>query len=404
MPATSPLRQASLREHNLGVVLRAIAAAERAPSRADLAADTGLTRATVSALIDDLLRGGLLAEVAPAPRSGAGRPATGLVLADHGPAGLGLEINVDYLAACVVDLAGTVRHRAVRRLDLRGTSPPTALDGIAALADRIRLAAERDGLTLAGTALAVPALVDPTGMVRRAPNLGWQEVDVPAALARLPGPLSVDNEANLAAVGELHARRGSPSSFLYVSGEIGVGAGVVLDSALFRGAGGFGGELGHLPVEPAGRRCRCGARGCLEQYAGQEAILTGAGLAVSDGAPDRALNGLVEAANGDDPAARAAIDRAGRALGVALAGAVNLLDVPAVVLGGCYARLAPWLLPAVREELAERVLTAAWRPVRVHAALLGADAAVLGAAGSVIRSVLARPASWLATRPEVRPI
>ncbi|MFD0748135.1 hypothetical protein ACFQ1L_44970 [Phytohabitans flavus] len=101
-----PVRQASLREHNLGLVLRQAANAMRPPSRADIAAATSLTRATVSALVDDLIAGGLLTEVGPAPRAGAGRPAAGLVLSASGPAGLGLEINVDYLAACVVDLAG----------------------------------------------------------------------------------------------------------------------------------------------------------------------------------------------------------------------------------------------------------------------------------------------------------
>ncbi|MFJ6955555.1 sugar kinase, partial [Micromonospora aurantiaca] len=113
------VRQGSLRELNLAVVLRRIAAADRPPSRAGIAADTGLTRATVSAVVDDLIAGRLVAEAEPEPRTGAGRPARGLVLASDGPAGLGLEVNVDYLAACVVDLTGTVRHHLVRRADLR---------------------------------------------------------------------------------------------------------------------------------------------------------------------------------------------------------------------------------------------------------------------------------------------
>src|ERR687896_804109 len=127
----APVRQASLREHNLGLVLRQAAiwsaGPGRPPSRADIAAATSLTRATVSALVDDLIAGGLLTEVEPAPRAGAGRPAAGLVLSASGPAGLGLEINVDYLSACVVDLAGTVRHRAVRRADQRVDPPEQVL-------------------------------------------------------------------------------------------------------------------------------------------------------------------------------------------------------------------------------------------------------------------------------------
>ncbi|ASW56392.1 ROK family protein [Plantactinospora sp. KBS50] len=425
----TPIRQSGLRAHNLALVLDRIAHAARPPSRADLAATTGLTRATVSALADELLRGRLVAEVEPARRSGAGRPAAGLVLAGHA-AGLGLEINVDYLAACVIDLTGRVRHREVRRQDLRPVSPGVALDRLADLAASAGDAARAAGLALAGTTLAVPGLVDPAGMVRRAPNLDWHDVDVPGMLADRIAGLAVENEANLAALGELHAGT-APNSFLYVSGEIGVGAGVILSGALYRGSRGFGGELGHLPVDPGGRPCRCGSRGCLEQYAGQEAILAAAGgigerpaargrsgtgeqraaggnsgrsagggigerpAGGGAGQPAAPLHRVAELARAGDDAALAALDRAGRALGVAVAGAVNLLDLGTVLLGGGYAELAPWLLPALRAELSRRVVTAGWAPLEVRAALLGPDAAVIGAAGSVIRSVLAQPAHWL---------
>src|SRR4051812_16292277 len=98
-----PVRQSSVRAHNLALVLQTVANSPDRPSRAAVSTVTGLTRATVSALADDLIVGGLLTEVEPPPRTGAGRPAVGLALSPDGPAGLGLEINVDYLAACVVD-------------------------------------------------------------------------------------------------------------------------------------------------------------------------------------------------------------------------------------------------------------------------------------------------------------
>jgi len=387
-----PVRQASLREHNLGLVLRHAANGVRPPSRADIAAATSLTRATVSALVDDLIAGGLLTEVEPAPRAGAGRPAAGLVLSSNGPAGLGLEVNVDYLAACVVDLAGTVRHRDVRHADQRPGGPDQVLAEVAGLAADARAHAEREGLTLAGAAVAVPGLVTPDGLVRLAPNLGWRDVDVPAGLAKLDGlPVTVDNEANLAALSELHAGPPGPASFLYVSGEIGIGAGIVLHGALFRGARGWSGELGHVAVRPDGPACRCGARGCLEQYAGQEAILR---AAAADGAEE-----LLSRAEADDPATLAALVTAGEALGVAVAGVVNLLDVEAVVLGGIYAPLARWVRPPVEAEIRQRVLTAGWSPVDVRPSVLGGDAAVVGAAGSVVRTIRNHPARWLTRHP-----
>ncbi|MEV6812779.1 ROK family transcriptional regulator [Micromonospora sp. NPDC051296] len=397
-------RQGSLRELNLALVLGRIAAADRPPSRAALAAETGLTRATVSAVVEDLVAGRLVTEAAPTPRAGAGRPARGLVLAGDGPAGLGLEINVDYLAACVVDLAGEVRHHTVHRADLRPVAPGDALGRLARLAARARADAEAQGLTLAGAALGVPGLVDDAGQVRLAPNLGWRDVPVPELLAGHP-PLTetvdgvpalvVDNEANLAALGELHAG-GGPGSFLHISGEVGIGAGIVLDGALFRGTRGWSGEIGHIPVRPDGPPCRCGGRGCLERYAGQEAILSAAGLVGAELPADTAPTRLAELAEAGDPAVLHALHEAGTAIGVTVASVVNLLDLDTVVLGGGYAPLFPWLRPPMLAEIERRVLTAAWSPVTVRPAALGATAAAVGAAGSVVRRIIARPAGWLA--------
>ncbi|MEE3918323.1 ROK family protein [Micromonospora sp. BRA006-A] len=189
------------------------------------------------------------------------------MLASDGPAGLGLEVNVDYLAACVVDLTGTVRHHLVRRADLRPVSPPTRSPGSPRWPPRARRRRTRRA-DLAGAALAVPGLVGDDGLVRLAPNLGWRDVDVPALLAGHPlaepvdgvPPLVVDSEANLAALGELYAGPAGPHSFLHVTGEIGIGAGIVLDGALYRGARGWSGEIGHFPVQPQGGRAAAAAR------------------------------------------------------------------------------------------------------------------------------------------------
>jgi predicted NBD/HSP70 family sugar kinase len=391
-----PLRQRSLWQHNLAVVLREIGG-DGATSRARIAQATGLTRATVSALVDDLLRGGLVAEVEPGPRLGAGRPATGLVLSPAGPAGLGLEVNIDYLAAAVVDLTGAVRHREVRHADQRGRPPAEVLREVAALASA---AVAGCGLAVAAASLAVPGLVDPHGVVRLAPNLGWRDLDPPALLTNAPDwpglPLTVDNEANLAALGDLHTGP-AERSFLYVSGEIGIGAGIVVDGALFRGTHGWSGEIGHVTVAADGPVCRCGARGCLEQYAGQEAILRAAGVPPDEaGSTGRAVRLLAEQAAAADPSTVDSLRSAGTALGLAVAGVMNLLDLDAVVLGGGFAPLARWLRGPVDRELTRRVLTAAWSPVRVRASALGADAAVIGAAGSVVREIHATPAAWCA--------
>lgn len=390
-----PVRQRSLWQHNLALVLGEVGRAEPT-SRARIAQATGLTRATVSALVEVLVRSRLVDEVGPAPRGGAGRPATGLVLSPAGPAGLGLEINVDYLAAAVVDLTGAVRHLEVRQADQRDRTPADVLTDVAELAARARDAVD---LPLAGARLAVPGLVDAHGLVRLAPNLGWRDLDVLGPLTSAPHwpglAARIDNEANLAALGELSAAD-RERSFLYVSGEVGIGAGIVVGGALLRGTHGWSGEIGHVTIAADGPTCRCGARGCLEQYAGQEAILRAAGVPAGEPLPaDLAVRRLAELAGRGDPATLDALGAAGTALGIAAADVVNLLDLDAVVLGGSFAPLAGWLCAAVERELATRVLTAAWSPVPVRPCALGTRAAVVGAAGAVVREVQSAPASWV---------
>ncbi|HEY9482316.1 MAG TPA: ROK family protein, partial [Micromonosporaceae bacterium] len=244
-----------------------------------------------------------------------------------------------------------------------------------------------------GAALAVAGLVQ-GHLVRVAPNLAWHDVLVPSSLDGLG--LLVDNEANFAALGELAAVSAASAdrshSFLYVSGEVGIGAGLVLDGALVRGTNGFAGELGHVCVRPDGPRCGCGAYGCLEQYAGQDAIVRGA-LARPGTIADVAALALR-----NDARATAALDVAGHALGVALAGAVNMLDVTDVALGGVFASLATWLAPAVAAELDSRVLASRWSAPRVRSSALGGRAAVRGAAEAALEAVREHPARFVTQR------
>ena len=407
-PAAGPERtgsqaagQRSVRGHNLALALRWIADASVPPSRADIAAGTGMTRATASSLVQTLVDAELVAEVGPT-RSGAGRPAAGLVLNPCGPAGLGLEINVDYVAACVVDLTGRVRYREVQPGDQRDVSPDESVSLLAALAcAALELMAEH-GLTAGGVALGLPGIVAaPDGPLRHAPNLGWRDVDVRALLQAHRElrdlPLTMDNEANFAALAELLAGR-EGTDFLHISGEVGIGAGIVLGGALMGGRHGWSGELGHVAIDPAGPPCACGARGCLEQYAGQEAILSAAQLSVapvSSLGTGHTLELLVEHARAGDARVLAALHRAGTALGVAVSGALNLLDVDRVVLGGIYGPLADWIGPEVEREVHARVLTDPYANVTVRPSALDSHASVVGAASSVVRAIVDDPARWL---------
>lgn len=390
-------RQHSLREHNLELVARAVFEVPEPLSRAGVAAATGLARATVSTLVDQLVAARLVRELPAVTGGRAGRPAVPLVPAPRSVVGLGLEVNVDYLGVRVLDLTGDVVVDRVVPGALHDSDPAVVLRQLGELALEVSDGVAAAGMTVAGARLALPGLVDPrTGLLEVAPNLGWSSLDPVPLLGLGELPVRIANEAKLAALAELAGGSdvAAPDSFVFVSGDVGIGAAIVVDRALFLGERGWNGEIGHVVVDPAGPRCSCGAFGCLEQYAGKEAMMRAAGLP-----PDAPLAALVALLTGQDAAAGAgaggAALPAGRALGSALADFVNLLDVSTIVLGGAYTELLPWLRADVEAVLADRVLAAPFVDLEVRAAQAGPQAALTGGAREVLRAVLADPAAWV---------
>jgi predicted NBD/HSP70 family sugar kinase len=403
-PGELPLRPREMRDRNRALVLDTVARLEPI-TRAQLAVRTGLTKSSVSSIVGELLSARLVVEQGAQRGRDLGRPGTALTLARDGLAGLGLEVNVDYLAACVVDLARRTRVQFVEAGDNRDRDPDAVVDLLVRLADAAVAAAATQGLTISAACVAVPGLVDQeTGAVVRAPNLGWSGVPLRRRLdGRVPSahsPVLVENEANVAALGELWFGDGADlGDYVHLSGEVGIGAGIVVAGQLFRGAHGHAGELGHTTLDPDGDACACGGRGCLELFAGQEAILRRAGLdptvSTSRGGAGGPVGALVDRLAAGDPRALAALEVAGHSLGRATASLVKLLDPDTVVLGGIYAALAPWLRESFQAALLEGIpMTRATAP-RVAISALGPDAAVRGAAGLVTAGMLARPGALL---------
>ncbi len=399
--ASGPASQAGMRRQNLALVMGALAA-HGPSSRAEVAERTGLTRAAVGSLVNELAAAGLTTDLGLAPSGRVGRPGKALALSEQGPAGLGLEIGVDHLGACVIDLHGTVRTWVEIEAPNRNREPREVLSGLSDVAAAALQHAAAQGLHPVGTVVAIPGLVDgPSGVVEQAPNLGWHGVPIAQALTDWlpaplrPVPLEIENEANLGALAELWHGSTRPPDFVHVSAEAGIGAAVVIGGRLFRGARGFAGELGHVPVHPDGPVCGCGARGCLEQYAGEETVLRSAGIPEAGG--DR-IKILTDMALNGEPHVLEALDRAGRALGTALSGAVNLLDPSALVLGGAYAELGEWLMPGMRRELAARVTVRPWNDSALQVSELGRRGPLLGAGTVTVRRIIEDPARYAAWR------
>ncbi|MFI6504822.1 ROK family protein [Nonomuraea typhae] len=375
----SPAHLRALREANLTSVLLALTS--RPGSRAQLAQRTGLTKATVASLVEPLLAARLLIED-PAEAHGRGRPSHPLRFHPSAPVAIGAEVNVGYIAVATLTLDGRLQHFRRRDVDNRGRPADGLLGELTALAES--LYGEAAGPVL-GAGLAVPGVVHERQVIR-APNLpqlaGTRPGEHLAAALRLP-IVETGNEAGLAARAHLWPVAVTGGDFAYVSGEAGVGAGLVINGEVLHGARGFAGEFGHMVIEREGRPCTCGGRGCVERYAGLRAMLDASG--------QRDLPSLLDALDSGEAAAVAAARAAGSALGVALASLLNLCDLPAVVLGGVYAQLFAYLRPAVQEELTSRVLADALRPTELRASELGDRAAVQGAAGVITQLACSRP-------------
>lgn len=392
----APGRVGDVRRRNLSLVLDSIArTGDSKPSRAQLAAGTGLTKAAVSSLVADLVESGLVAEVGLYRDGERGRPGQGLELSSRRGV-VGMEINVDYLAVGLVDLGGKLRFTKTVESHNRGLEPGAVMARLGELAGEAMDAAVALGITVLGGGLAVPGLVDEDrSVVLSAPNLHWEgeHLDADALLGDVSLGVRLSNEANSAALGELWYGVGQPD-FLYVSGEVGVGGGVIIGSELYTGPGGSAGELGHIVVHPEGAGCSCGGVGCLETFAGQEAIFEAAGLEA--GPLSGRTAALLAALADEEPRAVKAVDDAGKYLGVALASSARLMDIEAVVLGGHFAELAEWLRPALLASV-ERHAPGLVRPEDLKVSGLKHSGTLLGAAGQVIRSVIESPFEFLQT-------
>jgi predicted NBD/HSP70 family sugar kinase len=380
-----------LRRRNLSTVLETLHLGGPA-SRSELTAATGLNRSTIADLIGELGTLGLVEERAAPVASGPGRPSPVVHVRPEGAVALAIEVVVDSIGVATVGLGGHVYNRL--RLD-RSTdrfSPEETVQDVAKLAGPL-LDSLPPGCRLVGVGVGVAGIVRRAdGFVHRAPNLGWCDVPIAALLAAELGrsePLLVANEADLGALAEY--RRGvrpGTEHLLYLSGEVGIGCGAIVDGVPLLGAAGYAAEAGHTLINPEGRQCRCGARGCWETEAGELALLRRAGVGSGAGGIDEVA---ARAAVGDRSALQA-IAEVGRWLGLGIGDLINLFNPELVVLGGVYERLFSLMEPAIAEGVGLRALAAPASMVAIVRSGLGEDASLLGAAELVLSGVVADPA------------
>lgn len=396
--------QALVREINLSTVLRYLRTSEPL-SRARLASLTGLNKTTVSSLVEELAGRGLVREMG-LDNSGSGRPA--MLLAPNPGAGLivGVALGVDFISVILADFVGEIQWRRLQAVD-PAESQETMIQRTLGI---VKQAMEIGQSRLLGLGIATPGTVDvDEGFLIFSPNLQWHNVAYRQIFQDETGlRVLVDNDANAAALAEhLFGAARHAHNFVNIFAGVGVGGGLFLNGELYRGAGGFAGEIGHtnFMLEHYRRPCRCGSRGCWETSVAQDSVVervrtrlaVGRNSLVSQlmaeqGVP-LGLPIILEAARAGDGQSLEALSETGALLGLGIANLISTFNPELVILGGPLSEAGEYLLPPIREAIQNTVLPEISEQAEIVLSPFGGDASVVGAVALVVDAILSKPSS-----------
>jgi predicted NBD/HSP70 family sugar kinase len=387
-PFHATVDAAGMRAQNSSLLLKVIWR-ERHISRADIARVTGLSPSTVSAIVAGLQQAGLVRETGAGLSRGGRRP-TMIGFCDDVFALVGVEIGASHVTVVVTDLRADVRASRFGLYPVR-TDPDGALAMVRTFVDDSLHELGIARRQVIGIGVGVPTPVRPDTPGRLPPLIvpAWRDHDVHEILSRAYGlPVFVENDANLGALAEQWWGAGKDGKDLtYIKIGTSIGSGHIINGELYRGAGGTAGEIGHLPMDPAGPRCPCGLAGCLGTFIGSEVLVARAKGEV--GVPVENVGDLVRAARDGDAGARRIVGDVGAHLGVAVASLMNVLNPAVVVLGGEITGVAELLLDPVRAAVRDRSLASTFEGTGIITSNLGDKAIAVGGATMVLRAALA---------------
>ncbi|MFI1917067.1 ROK family protein [Nocardia sp. NPDC020380] len=355
-------------------------------TRAALAAELGLNRSTIKMLVDALAESGLVEERVPRLARGAGRPSLLVLPQPEAAVVLAVDVQAEHVGMAMIGFGGQILGRNSWNLHGRQREPEEVVTHVA---ESAALLAADLSLHPSAAGISVPGVVRRTdGHVHTAPNLGWTEVAFGERMQAVLGvPVVIGNDAELGALAE-YVRgvcRGAADT-LFVSADIGVGGGLIVQGASLRGSAGYLGEIGHMTVRPGGRACYCGNEGCWETEVGEAALCRALGL------PEHSPRGTIVAElralqrDPEPPGLTAYLDW----LVLGLVNAVNILGPERVVLGDLFTALPDDMVTRVEDRIRGRsMVSRALGGVRVEKSTLGTDLKLLGAAEAAFEDVLA---------------
>ncbi len=376
------------KEHNRNLVLKTIFGHEQI-SRAETARVTGLTRTTVSDIVADLIAQGLVSETGIGQSQGGKNPIL-LGLREDSRWLIGLNLAQNQFRGAVVNLRGKVRGASSLPVNDTDWDGDAALRLVYQLLDQLVRATKQP---LSGIGVGAPGLINTSeGLVVNAVNLHWQNFPLTRMLEeRYRLPVQILNDCQAAAIGEKTYGRDykDDENLVLINVHHGVGAGIIINGTIFRGDGGFAGEIGHVVVvQEGGETCSCGKRGCLETVASARALLRQTRQAVKTNPqtllphdPNSvSLDAIEKAFKAGDALARDLVLRTGHYLGMAISNLVGALNIQKIVLQGDMTRFGPPWLEEIRESMMLYSLDRPLRETSVEIGQLGEDAVILGAA------------------------
>jgi glucokinase-like ROK family protein len=395
--------QGFLRQQNLAGIFQHLY--ENAPvSRIELARLTGLNKATVTNLINNLIRSNFVCEVGEATDKRAGRREVLLDLNPRRGCFLSAEIGVGFISVACTNFAAQIIWK--QRQTTENLEPEFLLGETVKLLKKGRRVGEKKCGALEGVAVGIPGLVDQkSGRLLFAPNLNWRNVEIrPRLEKKFETTVFIDNEATFAALGEkfFGVAKGS-NNVLYISAGVGIGGGLIINGQIYNGAAGYASEFGHMTMNPEGERCACGNLGCWETHASQAALFREIKRLVSAGNStliSEMLGGdlnrlsvqvIVEAAREQDAVALQALRKIGVSLGLGIDSLIKAFNPELVVFGGILSLAEEFLLPSIKQELKKRWLLESIKETPVVAAHFGSDAAVMGGIAKIFQAILANP-------------
>ncbi|QKW20510.1 ROK family transcriptional regulator [Kitasatospora sp. NA04385] len=399
---TAPATQApSARRLRTRATLLAVLGEHGTLSRAEISRLTGLSRSAVSSAVTDLLDEGLVSETTASPAAdgplrptGRGRRAAAVTLRRAHALVLAFDFGHTHLTAAVADTTGAVLGEATAHLDV-DNHPREVLDAARTLAGRALDAAGHRLDEITAIAAGIPGALDTRTNVVRAPSTlsQWIGMDPAAELGRVfDRPVAVGNDAEMGARGERAYGTGhAVNDLVYVKASTGIGAGLLLDGRIYRGASGISGEIGHIQLPDTGTWCRCGNRGCLESVASIVEVRRRLVHVLAPGArPGEAVDLPPLDQLADVPAAARVIGEAGRTIGRVLADLVNCLNPAAIIIGGELGQAGAPLVHGIRESVDRYAQPAVAEAVDIRATRLGLRSELYGAIDAAVAVAVGR--------------